>query len=106
MEKDRFKNLFPNLAKELERGESRVNFENIEKDNPPNKRKWAGHDPDVLDFIQRCDDVEQAEEVIDFLERRGEISPKRASELRKQIQEQGLRSFGVKKINDFYHNSR
>lgn len=106
MEKDRFKKLFPNLAKELERGESRVNFENTEKDNPNNKRKWAGYDPDVLDFIQRCDDVEQAEEVIDFLERRGEISPQRASELRKQIQEQGLRSFGVKKINDFYHNSR
>ena len=106
MEKNRFKKLFPNLAKELERGESRVNFENTEKDNPNNKRKWAGHDPDVLDFIQRCDDVEQAEEVIDFLERRGEISPKRASELRKQLQEQGLRSFGVKKINDFYHNAR
>jgi len=106
MEKDRFKKLFPNLAKELESGESRVNFENTEKDNPNNKRKWAGHDPDVLDFIQRCDDVEQAEEVIGFLERQGEISPKRASELRKQIQEQGLRSFGVKKINDFYHKSR
>jgi hypothetical protein len=106
MEKNRFKKLFPHLAKELERGESRVNFENTEKDNPNNKRKWAGYDPDVLDFIQRCDDVKQAEEVIDFLERRGEISPKRASELIKKLQEQGLRGFGAKKINDFYHNSR
>ena len=106
MEKNRFKKLFPNLAKELESGESRVNFENAEKENPNNKRKWAGYDPDVLDFIRRCDDVKQADDVIDFLERRGEISPDRASELRKQIQELGLRSFGNKKINDFYHKSR
>jgi hypothetical protein len=106
MEKNRFKKLFPNLAKELESGKSRVKFENDEKDIPNNKRKWVGYVPDELDFIQRCDNNEQAEDVIAFLECRGEISSDRASELRIQIQELGLRSFGNKKKNDFYHKSK
>ena len=71
-----------------------------------NARKWAGYDPDIVDFIRRCETVEQALEVIEYLENRGEVTEERAVEVRKQVMERGLRSFGSKKDKGFYHMDR
>jgi hypothetical protein len=110
MERERFKKLFPHLAEEMENGQSKVRFgEEWETENTQTvtgSRKWAGYDPDVVDFIRRCETVEQAEEVVDYVESRGEITAERAAELRKQIIEEGLRSFGPKKEEEFYQKDR
>ena len=98
MEKDQFKKLFPHLTKELEGEKSNVNI-----DNNGTTRKWAGHVPDTTDFIRRCDTEEQAEEIIDYLVKKDEISSEKAAELLNQLHEKGIRSFGSKKNHDFYH---
>jgi len=110
MERDRFKKLFPHLAREMESGPSKADVnDNIENGEPKandEARKWAGYDPDVVDFIRRCETVGQAEEVVNYMESRGDITAERAAEIRKQIVEEGLRSFGPKKEERFYHRDR
>jgi hypothetical protein len=58
--------------------------------------------PDVIDFIRRCDDEQQAKEIINYMEKREEINREYAQKLRKQLNEKGVRSFGSKKENDYY----
>ena len=110
MERDRFKKLFPHLAEEIESGRSKLNLdddaETGESGTRTNARKWAGYDPDVVDFIRRCETVAQAREVVEYMESRGEITAERAAEIKKQIAEEGLRSFGPKKDEGFYHEDR
>lgn len=110
MERERFKKLFPHLADEIdsERSKAQLNDYYSENDdsNRGEKRKWAGYDPDVIDFIRRCVTIKQAIEVIDYLERREEINTEQAVEIRRQLAKEGLRSFGTKKGKDFYYNNR
>jgi len=58
--------------------------------------------PDVIDFIRRCDNEEQAVEIIDFMEKRKEINSTYAQRLKRQLREKGVRSFGSKKKDDYY----
>ena len=110
IDKERFRRLFPHLAEELEKGKSKVPIDqyrtNVEHENSLTNRKWVGYDPDILDFIRRCDTEEEAGEIISYMEEREEITAERTSELRRQLREEGLRSFGDKKEADFYHRER
>ena len=109
MDKEKFKRLFPHLADEMETGVSRVRQRQIEGEPEEAKveeRKWAGYDPTVVDFIRRCDTEEEAEEIINYMEKRGEVAPEAAEGLRKQLSEEGLRSFGKKKEPGFYDRDR
>jgi len=63
---------------------------------------FRGYNPDVIDFLRRCDNEKQAYEIIDYLEKRKEISAEYASQLRKQLRERGVRSFGSKKEDGYY----
>jgi len=101
MEKKEFKKKFPKLAAEMESGEGRADIEfQVEKPKPT--RKFAGFDPDVIDFIRRCTTEDQAYEIIEYLEKRGEVTKEAADELCKQLRQEGLRSFGRKKEHGFY----
>ena len=103
MEKDKFKKLFPNLSKELDSDDSTVK---IDKGMPQQERKWAGYNPDAVDFIRRCTTEDEALEIIEYLESKGEISSENAIEYRLQLKRQGLKSFGSHKEADFYHKNR
>ena len=109
MEKEFFKKFFSHLAEEMEGGVSRVKSKDIRdahgEEAKGESRKWAGHVPDVVDFLRRCETVEQAEEVIEYMEARGEVTPDRAVELRRQLREEGLDSFGGRKEEGFYHKN-
>lgn len=107
MEKERIKKLFPHLYKEIEEGvayiplssaKSRSEVEVIESVSA-----WSGYEPDVIDFIRRCKTIEQAEEIIAYMENRKEITRQRAKDLRTQLRKDGLRSFGSYKREGFYH---
>ena len=102
----RFRRMFPNLAKELTNGncETKINSERSDPttDEKDVSKKFADYTPDVIDFLRRCDKVEQAEEVICYLEKRREISSEYATKLRKQLKTKGVRSFGSKKEADYY----
>ncbi|MEM2412728.1 MAG: DUF2095 family protein, partial [Candidatus Bathyarchaeia archaeon] len=84
----------------------RMDTEEGERVASGKKRSWvdpfANYDPDVIDFIRRCDTEEQAEEIIAYMEKRGEISSEYAAQLRKQLKEKGVRSFGPKKEENYY----
>ncbi|MBS7637515.1 DUF2095 family protein [Candidatus Bathyarchaeota archaeon] len=97
MEKEFFRRLFPHLAEEIDKGASKMVISGLRKEG-----RWAGYDPDVVDFIRRCDTEAQAEEIIDYMERRMEITHERAEELRAQLRDKGLRSFGEKKEPGYY----
>lgn len=112
-DKETFKKLFPNLAKEMELDENKVSINSIRTDveagekAASEKRKnrvdpFIHYDPDVIDFLRRCDTEEQAEEIIAYMEKRGEISSEYAAQLRKQLKEKGVRSFGPKKEDNYY----
>jgi len=106
-ESERLRKLFPHLAKEIEEEASTMHIDeyrvDAERDGRLTERRWAGYNPDVVDFIRRCQMAEQAEEIIGYMEKRGEISTEEAEGLRKQLREKGLGSFGERKEPGFYH---
>ncbi len=107
LEKEAVKKMFPNLAQELGSGENRVAVNSVRTDNEAGERhvtreRFVHNVPDVIDFIRRCDTPEQAEEIIDYVEKRGEIDGLYAQKLKKQLKEKGVRSFGAKKEEDYY----
>lgn len=105
-DKEAFKKLFPNLAKELESGESKTSVNSVRTDVQTGEKaaskRFTHYDPDIIDFIRRCDTEEQAEEIIEYMERRGEIEKEYAERLRKQLKDNGVRSFGSKKEENYY----
>lgn len=105
-DKAKFKKMFPNLAEELESGEQKVLMNSVRTDAQKGEsaasERFVHYMPDVIDFIRRCDTEEQAEEIIAFMEKRGEIEKQYADRLRKQLRDKGVRSFGPKKEENFY----
>jgi len=98
--------MFPNLTKELESEENRVNINSVRTDVTNSEEavadKFAHCMPDVIDFVRRCDTEKQAEEIIAYMEQRGEIDKQYSVKLRKQLREKGIRSFGPKKEENYY----
>ena len=95
---DEFRKKYPHLAKEILDGEGLYIRMKIKVKYDP----WRGFQPGVIDFIRRARNEKEALEVIDYMEKKGEISPKEAEALRKQLKERGLRSFGPRKYDGYY----
>lgn len=106
IDKEQFRKMFPNLAKEMEGEEAKITISSVRLDPQEGEKavskRFDGYIPDVIDFLRRCDNEEQAEEIIAYLERRKEITHEYASSLRKQLKEKGVRSFGPKKEEAYY----
>jgi len=107
--KKRFKMMFPHLSEEMQNHQSRVAISSVRSDVRTGERaaskRFDGYIPDAIDFIRRCDNEKQAEEIIDFLEERDEINSAYARRLKRQLREKGVRSFGPKKQDDYYSQS-
>jgi hypothetical protein len=121
------KKIFPHLYEELQGGEVKVPInavrknvaeaeleayiedadpdecheplEDIKETKTPDKLRHFN--PQAVDFLRRCDTNAQAEEIIAYLEKKGEITKEYACELRTQLKKDGVRSFGPKK--EEYH---
>ena len=113
---------YPNLKKELQDQDKAIALQyvdeeaakeiesEIEKETEEVEKKeiirdparFAGYDPSVIDFLRRCDTDEQAREIISYMENKGELSKDDSKKLLKQLQTQGLRSFGTKKKSGYY----
>jgi hypothetical protein len=121
IDKKSVKKMFPNLIKELEGGESKVKIDSIRADAATAEEtvtdaeetiiaeaeealpdKFRHYNPTVIDFIRRCDTCAQAEEIVAYLQKRGEITEEYAAEVRSQLKKEGVRSFGPKKEEDYY----
>lgn len=88
-----FKRKFPHLYEELGQTE--------EPDSPRlgNQNPSAGslnpYSPEVISYLRRARTNEEATEIIAYLRKRGEISQKDADSITKQIEQNGVRSFGA-----------
>ncbi len=106
LDKETIKRMFPNLAKELETGETKVAVSSVRTDvsmaEEATSRCFTDYNPDAIDFIRRCDTEAQAEEIIAYMEKKDEVTKQYAANLRKQLKEKGVRSFGSKKETDYY----
>ena len=101
-----FKKLFPNLSRELALDDNKVSIESVRTDPEAAEREATGdfenYTPTVTDFLRRCDTETQAEEIISYLEKRGELKKEAAATIRTRLRRDGLRSFGPKKEDDYY----
>jgi hypothetical protein len=107
LEKKTCKRMFPKLAKELGSAENKVPVSSVRTDIEAGEKhvttgRFVHYAPDVIDFIRRCDRPEQADQIIDYMEKRGEIDRLYARRLRRQLGEKGVRSFGAKKEEGYY----
>ena len=117
VDKKSLKKMFPNLYNELETGEVKVPINAVRKDSEAIENakceeldfeptvlpdRLRHFNPSAVDFIRRCDTETQAEEIIDYLERKGEITNENAREMRGQLKRDGVRSFGPKKEEYYY----
>jgi hypothetical protein len=105
-DKESFKRMFPTLAKEMEYGENKVDIDSVRTETHAGEEaasnRFVHYMPDVIDFIRRCETAEQADEIVTYMEKRGEIAKPFASRLRQQLREKGVRSFGPKKEQEYY----
>ncbi len=101
-----FRRKYPNLAGEMNgRGTIRIQAVRSDVDEAEKAAHGVeGYEPTVVDFLRRCKDDAQALEVIEFMEKRGEIKPDYAKRLRFQLVERGLRSFGKLKKPGWYEH--
>jgi len=121
------KKMFPHLFNELEIGEVKVPINGIRK-NPVEAEaevaeecdcdectevgevtectetpdKMRHFNPQAVDFLRRCDTEAQAEEIIIYLHKKGEINAEYAEQLRCQLKKEGVRAFGPKKEENHY----
>jgi hypothetical protein len=109
MELDRegIKKMLPNLTKEMQSDENKVPVKSVRTDSKTgekaaNRERFVNYVPDVIDFLRRCDTDEQAEEIIAYLEKRSEIDKGYAQKLRAQLKQRGVRSFGLRKEENYY----
>ncbi|MCL2359287.1 DUF2095 family protein [Candidatus Bathycorpusculum sp.] len=129
MNKKNLKKMFPNLYRELEGGENRVPIDGVREDATVAEEerdvevceceeahqyekecaqrtkipdKLRHFNPQAVDFLRRCDTADQAEEIIAYLQKKGEVSEEYAKELRSQLKKSGVRSFGPKKEENYY----
>lgn len=96
MPEEELKKKFPHLAKEIEESPPEETATLKIKANP------SGYQPNVLDFLARCDNNRQALEIIDYLEKRGELSQADAGSLRQRIAKHGVRSVAKKRAPGYY----
>ena len=116
--------MFPHLYNELETGEVKVPINAVRKNPLVAEKEAAGEgcecaeeefasctetpdklrhfNPSAVDFIRRCDTEAQAEEIISYLQKKGEITKENAEQMRCQLKQKGVRSFGPKKEENHY----
>ena len=123
IDKKSLKKMFPHLYKELETSDNKVPIDAVRK-NPfeaenaaegeecekteesetstETPDKLRHFNPSAVDFIRRCDTEAQAEEIISYLQKKGEITKEYADELRCRLRRDGVRCFGPKKEDYHY----
>jgi len=94
VDEETVKMLFPNLYREVKAKRRRIRIDAVR--TSIDEAEAVALDPyrlDVVHFLRKSRSVEEAEEVIAFYERIGEIDSEYANSLRKQLREKGLKSF-------------
>jgi len=123
IDKKSLKKMFPHLYHELEEdSENKVSIDAVRDSSEAAERaaeiedvceeeflkplkttdKLRHFNPSAIDFIRRCDTDEQAQEIISYLQKRGELIQEQAKELEHKLKQNGVRGFGPKKEENHY----
>ncbi len=102
-EDDEFRRNYPTLSKELEEGATQsFRIDGVRTVSEESNEEKVSYTPDVVDYIRRCDTLSQANEIVDFLTKQGELTQSQARAIKSQLKSEGIRSFGSKKEKDHY----
>lgn len=97
---DEFRSQYPRLAEELEKGVMQAPVTGVRSRESQKGDELRG--PDAVGYLRRCRTIEEVDEVLAYLERKGEVTKDYAGKLREQAREQGLGSFGERKEAGYY----
>lgn len=105
--KEDFKEKYPNISKEMG-GKGTIKINSV-RSSPREGEKAVhsehGYEPTVVDYIRRCVTDEQALEIINYMESKGDIEDDYAKRLRRQLAEHGLGSFGRRRGPGHYERA-
>lgn len=103
MDVDEARKKFPHLTKEIDDQEMRIRIDSVRSDPTlRDEKSLSSYLPDAVDYIRRCETVEEALPIVDFLEKYKRIPVEEAVRLRAQLRAMGVKSFGVKKEPGYY----
>ena len=101
-----FKKKYPNLFKEIDNLSPSMQLHLEPTENPTKSQETnplQGFLPSAIDYIRRCSTLEEAQEIITYLESRKQITSEEAHKLKTQLHTQGIESFGSKKTWGYYN---
>lgn len=110
MEYREIKKKYPSLSKEIKLETAKLRIGGYRSDTEVAEavvtHNLIGYTPSAIDYLRRCDTDAQAKEIIEYLERQGELSAQYADRLMEQLLTHGVRSFGSKKCPGWYERLR
>ena len=106
-EEEKFRKKFPKISEEINREKSnipitRIRSKDVQEEEEDKNLFDELRNPDVISFIRRAENSEQANEIIDYCLEKGEIDEEYANKLKLQLALYGVRSFGSKKEPGYY----
>lgn len=108
---DDLKEKFPNLHSEMITNNMKIKIDDVEESFSRSDETdqtldstdlFRNFEPSTIDFIRRAQSNKEAEEIILFAQKQGNISPEEADELLEQLSKEGVRSFGPIKTSGHY----
>ncbi len=107
-EKEEFEERFPHLSRELTKKGIPIEAYRLDEREAIDEevQDFSGYNPTVIDFLRRCETDDEALEIINWLENRGEITHDMAKDLRIALVKEGVRAFGSKKEWGWYERHR
>ena len=108
---DDLKEKFPNLHSEMTEKKMKMKIDDVEEDfsrsgevdqASESTDLFRNFEPSTIDFIRRAQTEKEAEEIIHFELKQGNISTEEANNLLDQLSQKGVRSFGPIKTTDHY----
>jgi hypothetical protein len=98
---DHFEEHFPAIHTEI----TEAKKEDI-IDRAPDEDPFSNYEPNVYDFLERAKTDKEGFELLDYLVQQKQISTKTAKQLKNQITESGIRSFGpIRTINHYFRKA-
>ncbi|MHA1946250.1 MAG: DUF2095 family protein [Candidatus Hodarchaeales archaeon] len=108
---DDLKEKFPNLHAEMTNDNMKIKIDDVEEGFSRSDETdqtldstdlFRNFEPSTIDFIRRAQSDKEAEEIIRFSQKQGNISTEEADELLDQLSKEGVRSFGPIKTPGHY----
>jgi hypothetical protein len=109
---DDLKKKFPNIHAEMTQDNMKIKIDDVRGDFSSSSDEadqisdsadpYRNYEPSTIDFIRRAQTDKEAEEIILFAQKQGNISSEESGKLLDQLNKEGVRSFGPIKTPGHY----